>query len=534
MKRAVVIGLLGTQLDHAKKDERWSKWRPTVSLCQQEDLVVDRLELLYNPKFETLAKMVQRDLASVSPETKVNLVPIEWRDPWDFEGVYSALDDFARGYAFDEDAEDYLVHITTGTHVAQICLFLLTESRQLPARLVQTAPPKNRRKGAVGTKSIIDLDLSRYDRLAARFAEQHRAGLDFLKAGIATRNERFNTIMSEIEQIAIASEAPILLLGPTGAGKTRLARRIYDLKRTRGQVKGRFVEVNCGTLRGDAAMSALFGHKKGSFTGALQDRAGLLKAADGGLLFLDEIGELGLDEQVMLLRALEEGRFLPMGADVEAESRFQLIAGTNRDLPQAVETGRFRDDLLARLNLWTYRLPGLKDRREDIRANIEFELAQWQQRHGRTIRFNKEALRQYLVFADSGEASWKGNFRDLNASIVRMATLAKGGRINEAVVVGELERLRLAWRGAVKTGDRSGLLARLREEGHVGELDLFDEKQLENVLAVCRDASNLSDAGRRLFAVSRTRKKNPNDADRLKKYLARFGLDWGMIQRLEA
>src|SRR3954453_23857930 len=109
-------------------------------------------------------------------------------------------------------------------------------------------------------------------------------------------------------------------------------------------------------------MSALFGHVRGAFTGAMQDRAGLLRAADGGVLFLDEIGELGLDEQSMLLRAVEEKRFLPLGSDREVSSQFQLISGTNRDLASAVRERRFREDLLARINLWPFRLPGLADR----------------------------------------------------------------------------------------------------------------------------------------------------------------------------
>jgi transcriptional regulatory protein RtcR len=163
-------------------------------------------------------------------------------------------------------------------------------------------------------------------------------------------------------------------MGPTGAGKSLLARRIYELKKARRTIEGAFVDVNCATIRGDAAMSALFGHVKGAFTGAQKDRAGLLRAADKGVLFLDEVGELGLDEQAMLLRALEEKTFLPLGSDEEAHSNFQLIAGTNRDLFAAVGQGKFREDLLARINLWTFSLPGLKDRAQDIEPNLDFEL----------------------------------------------------------------------------------------------------------------------------------------------------------------
>ena len=136
------------------------------------------------------------------------------------------------------------------------------------------------------------------------------------------------------------------------------------------------MDVNCATPRGDGAMSALFGHTKGAFTGALKDRPGLLRTADGGVLFLDEIGELGSDEQAMLLRALEEKTFLPLGSDRESHSDFQLIAGTNRDLFAAVREGRFREDLLARINLWTFSLPGLRARPEDIEPNLQFELDQ--------------------------------------------------------------------------------------------------------------------------------------------------------------
>lgn len=530
-KRTVAIGFIGATLDRVGKGaNRWNKWRPSIGLCQQPDLLIDRLELIHGTDARdiSLAERIRADIEQISPETEVRLQPMQLRNPWDFEEVYGALHDFTSGYAFDTEREDYLVHITTGTHVAQICWFLLTEARYLPARLIQTSPTRRRSEvdPVTGTYALIDLDLSRYDRIATRFQHERLEGLAFLKSGIATRNAAFNRSIEQIERVAVRSSAPMLLIGPTGAGKSFLARRVYELKRSRHLVDGRFVEVNCATLRGDGAMSALFGHIKGAFTGAQNARDGLLRAADGGMLFLDEIGELGLDEQAMLLKAIEEKRFFPLGADKEVSSDFLLIAGTHRDLRARVAEGLFREDLYARINLWTFELPGLAGRREDIEPNIDFELQRHAREQGRMVRFNLEARRRYLAFASSSEAAWQGNFRELSASITRMATLADSGRIDEALVQEEIERLRRAW-GQVEPDD--GLKAVLGEAAD--ELDLFDRLQLQAVLDVCRQADSLSDAGRCLYQVSRLSKAQPNDADRLRKYLARFGLDWQALRQ---
>ncbi len=531
MRPLVVIGFLGTTLDRARGASRWENWRPTVDLCRHDDLEVARFELLTQRRFASLTQQVSDDIRSVSPDTVVRDHAIELADPWDFEAVYGALHDFAREYPF-RDGEDYLVHMTTGTHVAQICLFLLTETRHFPARLVQTSPPRKQAAGP-GTYSIIDLDLSKYDRLASRFRKEQQESLSFLKSGIATRNDAFNALIERIERVAIASDAPILLMGPTGAGKSQLAQRIHALKKQRRALSGRFVEVNCATLRGDAAMSALFGHVKGAFTGALQERPGLLRAADGGVLFLDEIGELGPDEQAMLLRAIEEKRFLPLGSEREVESDFQLIVGTNRDLRVAAREGRFRDDLLSRIDLWAFTLPGLSARREDIEPNLDYELERWAEKTGTRVAFNKEARERFLEFAMAAETHWPGNFRDFNAALVRMATLAAGGRIGVALVDEEIGRLRDAWRRAPAAGNAQGadLLERALGPDALRRLDRFDAIQLGGVLAVCGSSSTLSEAGRALFGVSRERRSVTNDADRLRKYLARFGLTWAEVEQ---
>jgi transcriptional regulatory protein RtcR len=209
-------------------------------------------------------------------------------------------------------------------------------------------------------------------------------------------------------------------------------------------------------------------------------------------------------------------------------SDFQLIAGTNRDLRAAVVAGRFREDLLARIQLWTFALPALAQRREDLAPNLDFELARFSGPNGREVSMNKEARQAFLGFAESPNTPWSGNFRDLNAAVIRMATLAPRGRIRVEEVTEEIDRLRESWQrpGAAAPGETADL-ATVLDEAALAELDLFDRLQLAHVVAVCRRNRTLSEAGRELFAVSRGKRAVTNDADRLKKYLAKFGLDFG-------
>ncbi|MGL4279017.1 MAG: sigma 54-interacting transcriptional regulator, partial [Albidovulum sp.] len=252
---------------------------------------------------------------------------------------------------------------------------------------------------------------------------------------------------------------------------------------------------------------------------------GFLREADGGVLFLDRIDELGPDEQAALLQVIETGRYCPVGSEAEVTARFHLIASAAQDPGALTRSGRLRSDLHARLAQWVFRLPPLRERREDIGAQLLVLIEESERQLGRKTGFNADALARYLRFAHDPGTPWPGNLRDLEASAHRMAVLAERGRITLPMVEDEIATLRSQWDAAHADGDAALLQSVLPGI----TLDEFDRAQLAAVIRACRECPTLSAAGRRLFSVSREERTSQNDADRLRKYLARFGLDWAAV-----
>ena len=181
-------------------------------------------------------------------------------------------------------------------------------------------------------------------------------------------------------------------------------------------------------------------------------------------------------------------------------------------------------DLLARINLWSFKLPGLADRREDIAPNIDYELDRFSQASGRHISFNREAREKFIAFALDPRTRWTGNFRDLNAMVVRMSTLADGGRITADLVEEEIARYTALAPHPLADESRGIDFAALLGKGYRSRFDAFDLAQLEYTIKVCQESDSMADAARKLFAVSIKAKRSANHTDRLSKYLARFGL----------
>lgn len=186
--------------------------------------------------------------------------------------------------------------------------------------------------------------------------------------------------------------------------------------------------------------------------------------------------------------------------------------------------------MLCRINLWTFRLPGLHERIEDLEPNLDFELERASEILGFNVSIGGEARRRFLDFAAQPKSLWSGNFRDLNAAVLRTATLAAGGRIDLPIVEEEMGRLRALWVATPNPATEDDALDALIGPEGTRSIDPFDRIQLAEVLRTCRASATLSEAGQRLFAYSRRGKRSQNDADRLRKYLNRFSLDWQLVR----
>lgn len=233
--------------------------------------------------------------------------------------------------------------------------------------------------------------------------------------GLISQSLPMREVLDQVDAVA-GSDTTVLLLGETGTGKELLAQAIHRRSR---RSKAAILSVNCGALASGTLESELFGHVKGAFTGAHRDKPGLFQVADGGTLFLDEVGETRPDVQVRLLRALQEGEILPVGAVRPALVDVRIVCATNRDLGEAVERGRFREDLYYRLSVFPIEVPPLRERRGDVVVLAQHFLAEAETRLGpRSAGFSPEAL----DLLDGW--SWPGNVRELRNEVERAALLA--------------------------------------------------------------------------------------------------------------
>ncbi len=234
---------------------------------------------------------------------------------------------------------------------------------------------------------------------------------------IVGSSQLLRKVLSQVDKVA-PTDSTVLILGETGTGKELIASAIH--KRSRRSAKA-FIRVNCAAIPPSLVASELFGHEKGAFTGALQRRAGRFEAADGGTIFLDEIGELSPETQLALLRVLQERELERVGSNQPVSVDVRVVTATNRDLEAAVSAGKFREDLFYRLNVFPIRIPSLRERKDDIPLLVEYLVERFARRAGKTVSHIKNKTLDILRAYD-----WPGNVRELQNVIERAVILCDG------------------------------------------------------------------------------------------------------------
>ena len=273
----------------------------------------------------------------------------------------------------------------------------------------------------------------------------------------------------------------VLINGSSGTGKEYIAHRIHQLSKRSDKP---FIAVDCGSIPKELAASEFFGHVKGSFTGALSDKTGAFVAANGGTIFLDEIGNLSYEVQIQLLRALQERKIRPVGSTQEITVDIRLISATNENLEQAIERGTFREDLYHRINEFTLHMPSLKDRKEDILLFANFFLDQ----------ANKELDKHLIGFDDKAsklllDYHWPGNLRQMKNIVKRATLLAQGNFITPIELGTELQETPVVHTSMAlrdETSEKEHIMEALRQTGNnkskAAQLLSIDRKTLYNKL----------------------------------------------------
>jgi two-component system response regulator HydG len=261
--------------------------------------------------------------------------------------------------------------------------------------------------------------------LSAKTEQKSDHQLDYVK-GISEASAR----MDEYISLVAPTDMSVLILGESGTGKEYVARKIHQESR---RSKSPFVAIDCGALPKDLAASEFFGHLKGSFTGAVNDKTGQFVAADKGTIFLDEVGNLSYDVQIQLLRAIQERKVRPIGSNRELEVDVRIIAATNEDLRKAVQNGSFREDLFHRLNEFAIDVPGLSQRGEDLKLFVQYFLE----------KSNNELQRKVNGISDEvveifKNYPWPGNIRELRNVMKRAVLLTKGDILQADVLPREM------------------------------------------------------------------------------------------------
>jgi len=391
---------------------------PILSLLSTRPF--DHIFLFDTPSTQRVTEETKEAISELHRDTEVHVLEINLSDPTNYEEIFRGLRGHLHSIIDDFPSARFFVAVASGTPHMHACWVLLTASGEIPARILQIRPPR------FVTKEhplVREVNLCSRDFPSVRFQdrpitiEENEIDVDSVRVqlGIVGDHPSMQRAL-EMGAMLAPSQAPILILGETGTGKELFARCIHRLS---GRLRGTFVPVNCAAIPEDLVESLLFGHKKGAFTGAVNDQAGKFDTADKGTLFLDELGDLPLSAQAKLLRVLQDGLVEPIGYTTAHQVDVRIVAATNQNLRRLVRQGKFREDLYYRLNVGEIQLPPLRERRSDIPKLALHILDRLNGSLRRPKRVSAKALSRLQSH------NWPGNVRDLENVIERSVRLCR-------------------------------------------------------------------------------------------------------------
>lgn len=386
----------------------------------------DRVYLLSNYDFERSRNFCTwlESITGYKPSA-IDLFSVDLASPIDYSDIYTQVSSNLSQAGIPRDDVSLTFHLSPGTP-AMAAIWIILAKTRFPAKLIQTSKER-------GVETI-DFPFDLANDFLPEYLQRTGDRVKRLTHGIQLPAPEFNKIIHQSQVVAdqislarriAAYDVPVLILGETGTGKELFAEAIHAASSRSDRP---FIAVNCGAISPEMANSELFGHKKGAFTGAIVDRKGCFLEASGGTLFLDEIGDLPLDTQVRLLRALQSQEITPMGQSKPVSINTRILAATHRDLAADITAGRFREDLFHRLAVGILQLPPLRNRVGDVMLlaqhfldNINADAAnkpEAQQKH-----LSKEAARAIQSYA------WPGNVRELYHTLLRAVIWSQGAEV---------------------------------------------------------------------------------------------------------
>jgi len=391
---------------------------PILSLLSMRSF--DHIFLFDTPSTQQVTRETKEAITKIHRRSEVHVLKINLTDPTNYKEIFRGIRAKLPLIVEEFNSARFFIAVASGTPHMHACWLLLASSGEIPARILHVRPPRFVTKE---TPLITEVDLSSREFPSVRFhsgliqEEENTIDSDSVRTqlGIVGDHPSVHHTLQMGAMLA-PSQAPVLIFGETGTGKELFARYIHRLS---GRPRETFVAVNCAAIPEDLVESLLFGHKKGAFTGAINDQVGKFDTADKGTLFLDELGELPMPAQAKLLRVLQDGLVEPIGQAKAHKVDVRIVGATNRDLRKLVRQGKFREDLFYRLNVGEIKLPPLRERRSDIPKLALHILDRLNGSLRRPKRLSAEALSRLQSH------NWAGNVRDLENVIERSVRLCR-------------------------------------------------------------------------------------------------------------